>query len=256
MVLITGAGGLIGTVLREGLADAYDVRGLDRRRVRGAAVRRVDVTHSRKLVQMCEGVDAIVDLATIASLRRGWEEALSDCRGRVNVLEAARTSGVGRYIFASSNHVTGLYELEHPYAEIVAGSYGDLDPTATPLIGPISQPRPDGPYAVGKLFGEAASKYYSDRFGLSCISLRIGTVNRENRPTEPRDYATLLTYRDLVHLVDCAVQAPPDLRYGVYYGVSANRWRFWDIANAQDEIGFEPQDDAERFRPAFETETA
>jgi uronate dehydrogenase len=255
VVLITGAGGLIGTVLRSGLADTYDVRGVDRRRVPDAAVRRSDVTHPRELARMLEGVDAIVDLATVATLRRGWEEALIDCRGRVDVLEAARASGVGRYVFASSNHVTGLYELEHPYAAIVAGSYGGLDPAATPLIGPASPLRPDGPYAVGKLFGEAAGKYYSDWYGLSCICLRIGTVNRADRPTEPRDYATLLTYRDLVHLVDCALRAPLDLHYAVYYGVSANRWRFWDIANAREEIGFEPQDDAERFRPAAEPET-
>lgn len=254
VILITGAGGLIGTVLRAGLADRYDVRGLDRRRVRDAAVRRADVTRPRKLARMFDGVEAIVDLVTIANLRRGWDEALRDCRGRINVLEAARASGVQRFILASSNHVTGLYELEHPYAEIVAGAYEDLDPAATPLIAPTWSPRPDGPYAVGKLFAESAAKYYSDRYGMSCICLRIGTVNREDRPTEPRDYATLLTYRDLVHLVDCALRAPKDLRYGVYYGVSANRWRFWDIEKARQEIGFDPQDDAERFRPNVEKE--
>ena len=252
VVLITGAGGLIGTVLRSGLAGTYDVRGLDRRWVRDPAVSRANVTRPRKLARLFEGVDAVVDLATVASLRKGWKEALRDCRGRVNVLEAARTSGVERYIFASSNHVTGLYELDHPYAAIVAGSYGELDPRATPLIGPTSTLRPDGPYAVGKVFGEEVSKYHSDRFGLSCICLRIGSVNRSDRPNEPRDYATLLTHHDLVHLVECALRAPLDLRYGVYYGVSANTWRFWDISNAREEIGFEPQDDAERFRPAGE----
>jgi len=252
VVLITGAGGLVGTVLRNGLAGRYDVRGLDRRWVRDAAVKRADVRRPRTLARLFEGVDAVVDLATIASLRQSWKEALRDCRGRINVLEAARAAGVGRYVFASSNHVTGLYELDHPYADIVAGSYTDLDPTATPLIGPNSTLRPDSPYAVGKLFGEGASKYHSDLFGLSCICLRIGSVNRSDRPNEPRDYATLLTHRDLVHLVDCALRAPLDLRYGVYYGVSANRWRFWDISNAAKEIGFEPQDDAERFRPTRE----
>ena len=53
-----------------------------------------------------------------------------------------------------------------------------------------------------------------------------------------------------------ALRAPRELRYGVYYGVSANRWRFWDIANAREEIGFEPQDDAERFRPTASAKTA
>jgi hypothetical protein len=48
--------------------------------------------------------------------------------------------------------------------------------------------------------------------------------------------------------VGCALRAPLELRYGVYYGVSANTWRLWDVANAAKELDFEPQDDAERFR--------
>ena len=64
----------------------------------------------------------------------------------------------------------------------------------------------------------------------------------------PRHYATLLSHGDLVRLVDCALRAPLELRYGVYYGVSANTWRLWDVANAAKELDFEPQDDAERFR--------
>jgi hypothetical protein len=44
------------------------------------------------------------------------------------------------------------------------------------------------------------------------------------------------------------VTAPADLQYGIYYGVSRNTWRFWDIGDARDEIGYEPQEDAERFR--------
>jgi hypothetical protein len=98
------------------------------------------------------------------------------------------------------------------------------------------------------MLGEAASRYYAERYGLSCICLRIGTVNGANRPLRPRHFATLLSHPDLVEIVDCAIRAPRELRYGVYYGVSANTWRFWDIANAYDELGFDPQDDAERFR--------
>ena len=252
-VLITGAGGLIGGILRRGLPDAaHAVRGLDHRLVDDPRVLHADVMRPDTLAGMFDGVEAVVDLASRAGPELEWDDVLLDCQGRINVLEAARAQGVRRYIFASSNRVTGSYETEHPYAEIVSGSYAGLDPAATPLIGVAAPPRPDGPYAVGKSFGEVAGRHYSERYELSCICLRIGSVNVPDRPTEPREFATLLTHRDLVHLVDCALRAPRTLRYGVYYGVSANTWRFWDIENAAQDLGFRPTDDAERFRASLQ----
>lgn len=247
-ILITGAAGLIGGILRAGLASQHTVTGLDRRRGRGEGLRRSDITRRRGLTRSFEGAEVVVDLASSARSDVRWEDAVADCRGRVNVLEAACAAGVRRYVYASSNHVTGLYEHDEPYSRIVKGMYDGLDPAAIPLITAEAPPRPDGPYAVCKVFGEAAARYYAEERGLSCICLRIGTVLRDDRPTQPRHYATLLSHADLVRLVACAVSAPPDVAYGVYYGVSANRWRFWDIDNARREIGYEPQDDTERFR--------
>ena len=31
-------------------------------------------------------------------------------------------------------------------------------------------------------------------------------------------------------------------------GVSDNKWRFWDISNARELVGYAPRDDAERWR--------
>ena len=92
-VLITGAAGLIGGVLWDRLADEYLLKGLDRRWVRDRRISRADVTNRRKLARLFEGAEAIVDLATAATLRLGWDDVLRDCRGRINVLEAARASG-------------------------------------------------------------------------------------------------------------------------------------------------------------------
>jgi nucleoside-diphosphate-sugar epimerase len=247
-VLITGAAGLIGSVLRESLGEAHTLAGIDRRRVSVRGIRRADVRRLRSIESSFAGVDAVVDLATGSDTDLAWSEVWGDSAARVNVLEAARRHGVTRYVFASSNHVTGLYERDHPYAEIVAGAYDGLDPAATPLIGSQTPLRPDGPYAVGKAAAEAAARYYADAFGLSCVCLRIGTVNREDRPLRPRHFATLLTHADLTRLVECAIRAPLEHRFGIYYGVSQNTWRFWDVDEARAGIGFVPQDNAERFR--------
>jgi nucleoside-diphosphate-sugar epimerase len=248
-ILITGAAGLLGRVLVGGLGERYAVSGIDRMGSRRGQMRRVDMSKQKGLDSLFDGFDTVIDLAALPSERTPWSEVWrNNLPATMNALDAARRGGVRRYVFASSNHVTGMYERDAPYAAISAGEYDGLDPRQTPLIEPSWPLRPNGPYAIGKALGEAAARYYSDAFGLSAICLRIGTVNRENRPTAPRHFATLLSHADLLRLVQAAVTAPADLQYGIYYGVSRNTWRFWDIGDARDEIGYEPQEDAERFR--------
>ena len=119
-----------------------------------------------------------------------------------------------------------MYENDSPYADIVAGRYEGITPDDIPPITTAMPIRPDGPYGIVKALGEAAERYFADEFGLSAICLRIGTLNRESRSQAPRQFATLLTHDDLVQLVDKSIRAPDDLRFGIYYGVSNNRWRF------------------------------
>ena len=227
-----------------GLEGRYDIVGVDRTIRRPPNVRRRNLARSRGLAGIFAGTDTVVDLAGLASDRTEWKAVWrNNLPATLNVLEAARRAGVRRYVFASSNHVTGGYEREPPYSAIVAGDYDGLDPRWIPLVRTDWPVRPDGAYALGKVLGEAAARWYSDAFGLSAICLRIGTVNAEGRPREPRHFATLLTHADLLRLVEAALTA--DVRFAVCYGVSRNTWRFWDISN---EIGYEPQDDAERYR--------
>lgn len=252
-VLITGAAGLAGSILWSGLEGRYSLVGLDRRRTGGRDIRRGHMTRLRSIEPAFRGVDAVIDLAADpdpqATWRRVWK---NNVRATMNALEAAQRNGVQRYVFASSTHVTGMYEHDPPYSAIASGNYGGLDPASIPMIGATSPIRPDGPYAVGKVLGEAAARFHSDAYGISTICLRLGSIRPHDRPTRPRHFATLLSHADLVRLVECALEAPADLRFGVYYGVSANRWRFWDIADAEEALGYAPQDDAERFRSATE----
>ena len=249
-VLVTGAGGLIGTVLREGLAGSYTVHGLDV--AAGPGVDRVaDMRRLDRIVPAFEGMSAVVDLAADSDASATWETVQrNNIPATVNALEAARIAGVRRVVFASSNHVTGMVERDEPYASILAGAYNGLDPESLVRVSVGDPVRPDGPYGVGKALGEAAARYYAEEFGLSVICLRIGSVNHADRPTNARHFATLLTHRDLVDLVRCCLAAPESVRFAVFYGVSANTWRIWDIENARETIGFVPRDDAESRRAA------
>ena len=247
-VLVTGAAGTIGRILLDGLADEYALHGLDARR--GPGVEHVvDTAKGRRLARRFDGMQAVVDLAADPSVTASWKSVReNNIPATANALEAAREAGVRRVVFASSNHVVGMYERDEPYASIVSGRYDGLDPEELPRLTADVPIRPDGPYGIGKALGEAAARYYAEEFGLSAICLRIGTVNAANRPENARQFATLLTHRDLVQLVRRCLAAPDSVRFAVLYGVSANTWRFWDLEEARLTVGYEPEDDAEAWR--------
>lgn len=233
----------------DGLSDAYDLVGLDRRRDRGAGVRRVDLRRMRRLPGVFDGVDTVIDLAAHPDAEAGWDPILrNNVPATTNVLRAAHEAGVRRVVFASSCHAAFLYERDEPYASIVAGRYDGLDPGTVPRLRGDVPARPDGPYGVVKVMGEAAGRWYAEEHGMSVICLRLGTVTRDDRPGWSRHYATLLSRADLTRLARACVDAPADVRYATYFGVSANTWRFWDIEQPRAEIGYEPRDDAERWR--------
>jgi hypothetical protein len=103
--------------------------------------------------------------------------------------------------------------------------------------------RPDGDYGSSKAFGEIIARQYLDNYGIKSVCLRIGWVIRDDDPSvnEP-GMKIWLSHRDLVELIRRSIFS--DIDFGVYYGVSNNRKRFWHISNAEKEIGYKPKDDA------------
>ena len=113
-VLITGAAGRIGRVLRAGLKDRYQLRLMDRQPIAGAEVADVHIGDAADLEWMetvCAGVDAVVHLAGDPSMGASWQSVLDiNIKGTYATYEAARRGGASRLVFASSNHATGFYE--------------------------------------------------------------------------------------------------------------------------------------------------
>ena len=71
-------------------------------------------------------------------------------------------------------------------------------------------------------------------------------MNAEDRPHRGGGWGgTWCSQRDIVQLVERCVNAPDDLRFGIFYGMSDNRWCWVDIQNARDVLGYAPQDRAE-----------
>ena len=227
-MLITGAAGAIGSCLREGLRPlAYELVLTDERPldpVAGERFVRAGLTDHEALLRATEGADAIVHLGAVSS-ESPFDELLGpNLVGTFNVFEAARRSRVPRVLFASSNHATGFYPVE----QMLTGQ---------------EPPRPDSLYGVTKVYGEALGHLYADKFGLDVVCIRIGSFLE--RPLQVRDLSTWLSRADSVRLF-AACLAAPDVGFRVVYGASANTRLHWDLSPAR-ELGYEPQDDAERY---------
>ena len=111
-VLVTGAEGVIGTAVREHLGARYELTSLTLTPQEFPS-HVADIADLDAILPAFEDVDAVVHLAASAGLETPWDDVLhNNIVGTYNVFEAARLAGVSRVVFASSNHVIGMYELD------------------------------------------------------------------------------------------------------------------------------------------------
>jgi NAD+ dependent glucose-6-phosphate dehydrogenase len=232
-VLITGAGGSIGGSLADRLRETYDLR-LVYRRTRPAEPpvqdwRTLDLADLPGLTEAMQGIDAVVHMAADPEVDATWESVLhNNIIGTYNVFEAARQAGVKKIIFASTNHVMGMYDRDGMW----------------PIF--ADQPiRPDSLYGVSKAFGEALGRFWYDQHGISVICMRIGWML-----PEPHDQIARwmwLSPRDCAQIVSRAIDS--SIGFDIVYAISQNTTRRWDITKTIEHFGYRPQDDAETFFP-------
>ena len=250
-VLITGSGGRIGAILRDALGNRYDLSGIDRVPVPGFDSAVANLADLDAIIPAFRGAQAVVHLA--AEPRHtpdiGWDLLMPDnVVATANIFEAAHQGGVSRVIFFSSMHVNGLYERDLPYSAIAQGNYEGLNPDQVALVTHQMPVRPDGPYAVSKVFGEALGRYYAEELGMTVICVRLGTVGRDDRPgDDPRSYVSWFSHRDLTRMVERCVEVE-GITYDIFFGASANTWKIYDTPRAWQVLGFQPQDNAEDYR--------
>lgn len=246
VVLVTGAEGTIGTAVRAGLGERHEVVSLTRE-PQDFPSHVGDIADLESIRPAFEGVWAVVHLAASAAVESRWEDVLqNNLIGTYNVFEAARRAGVERVVFASSNHVIGMYEVEGG-PEL----YRLDDPRVYDHTAEI---RPDSLYGVSKAYGEALGRFYAERHGLKVFCLRIGWVPpgddpldaEPERPVEEwrrRIRAVWLSHRDCAQLVERCLEAD-GVRFAIVYGISDNPRQFWDLAHARELLGYSPQDRA------------
>jgi uronate dehydrogenase len=227
-ILITGAAGRIGTMLRPRLAGGgRTLRLLDTAELiagPGEEAIRASVTDMAAMTSACQGADAVIHLAGLPG-EAPWPEILQiNIHGTYVTFEAARRAGVPRMVFASSNHAVGF------------------SPRESFPVPDYAFPAPDTYYGVAKVAGEGLAATYHYRYGIDAVCIRILTCFE--RPPSARALATWLSPDDAGRLFEACLTAPaPGFR--VVFGVSANTRGGWvSLAEARS-LGYEPRDDAE-----------
>ena len=171
MYLVTGGAGFIGSHIVEKLVgmgervrvlDNFSSGGLENLRDLMNKIELVfgDLLDQAVVQKAMEGVDVVFHEAALRSVPFSVENPALvnrvNVEGTVNVLIAARDTGVRRVVYASSSSVYGNTKV--------------LPKSEHLLPGPVS------PYAVSKLSGEYYSKVFTELYGLETVSLRYFNV--------------------------------------------------------------------------------
>ncbi len=221
-VLLTGAAGGVGTVLRKllqgvyaelRLSDVVEPKGLGKDEKFVPA----DLADMAAVEKIVKGIDGIIHLGGV-SIEKPWEMVhQANIVGCYNLFEAARKHRVKRVVFASSNHAIGFYRRRR-------------------RIGTDAPVRPDSRYGVSKAFGEALGALYADKYGLRVLCIRIG--NFGDKPADLRRMSIWISPDDLVQLIRIGLEHPA-LTYEIVYGASDNARSWWDNA-AAFRLGYKP----------------
>ena len=249
-VLVTGASGLIGSLVVKNLARKYELSALNRRPVQEIPCLQADIADLDAILPAFRDIDTVLHLAGYTDDVTDWEGTERvNIKGTYNVYEAARRNGARRIVFASSGGVMLGYELDSPYTEIVAAEY-DRIPAQWTMIPDTAPVRPITVCYVSKVFGEVLGRMYSDQYGISVLNIRLGAVLAEDKPALRRHFPGYLSHADCIQMIEKCIDAPATVQYDIFQAISNNRYRWRDIEHARKVIGYEPTGSAENFEIA------
>jgi NAD+ dependent glucose-6-phosphate dehydrogenase len=242
-IVLIGGLGTIGKIVEKGLEDIYELLVLDVAEPAGipnANYRKADVSRiDQLLAAIPDDAHALVNLAGLPKSPDLLDaEATRFCidvyvTGSYNVFLAAALKGVGKVVFASSNHVTGAYEkngLSLLGRRIRTDDY----------------PLPDSLYGAMKLCAELFGYSFWKEKNISVICLRIGTVAEDELSklrSDKRTHRTILSGRDTIDIFKSAIET--EIEYGVYYAVSDNPGNPWDISETIDKLRSNPEQNSQ-----------
>ena len=260
-VLMTGACGVVSSLLMSDLQDRYDLRLTDVRPPDSndpvfEHLQIADLVDSNRdsYRHLFEGVDTVIHNAFVGYGAKDvgaaqFEHEFANVRMAHNIYQTALEENVARVVMTSSNHASDYYEtllLDHrldsigPETQNRAHSYYGWAKDSYEHLGFL--------FALGRWTGRS----------LPNVQIRIGGPRETDLENcEPGDLRTMrralaayLSQRDLNQLYVRSIETESILdKHGVpfqiFYGISGNTHAFWSIVNARKVIGYAPQDNSE-----------
>ncbi|MEZ4836354.1 MAG: NAD(P)-dependent oxidoreductase [Caldilineaceae bacterium] len=260
-VMVTGASGLIASLLLPALRERYDlvlvdVRTTDRNGVEVDGVQIANLADKNRDAyrHLFGGVDAVVHLGFLNTHEKDnvdlyFQNEMINVQMAYNIYQVAWEEGVRRVVMASSNHAADYYEpliLEHrwdfvtPDMRALSDNYYGWAKEVYEHLGFV--------FAVGKNNGSP----------LENVQIRIGgpretdldTIELGDLVRMRRALAVYISQRDLAQLVIKSIETEDihneqGVPFQVVYGISENNQAFWGLANARRVLGYAPQDNSE-----------
>lgn len=172
--LITGGAGFIGSniteyLLAHGAGSVHVLDNLSEGKIENIKAfegmpnfhfEEADIVDPQVCLDACKGIDFVCHQAALGSVPRSIDNPIAtnhaNVTGFLNLLTAAKDSGVKRFVFASSSSVYG----DSPVLPKVENQIG----------------KPLSPYAASKLIDEIYADVFSRNYGLEYVGLRYFNV--------------------------------------------------------------------------------
>jgi uronate dehydrogenase len=234
-IVLTGAAGKLARRMRAPLSKlcrqlvVSDIVGLE---ANGNEIAmQCDLSDAAAVDALLKGANTVVHFAGYPR-EAAWSTLIpANIVSVTNLWEAALKNGVQRIVYASTNHVVGMYPVDR-----------EVDVTA--------ELKCDSRYGVTKAFTETVARFYYEKFGIESLGIRIGRC--EDEATDERMLSTWIHPEDLARLIALGITHP--VQADVVYGVSANS-KGWCLNPPLGQFPYTPAHSADKFADAIASAT-
>lgn len=231
-VFVTGSSGFIGRLISKHLvSNGFYVCGFDKKASQDAIVNEFvlgDLEDINLLRKSIRGMDCIIHLAAFSDDGDFVDNLIKpNIIGVYNIFEAAKLENISQIIFASSIQAA---DIDYPTDKI-----------------DVETRHPTNHYALLKIWAEDVGRMYSELYGISVLSIRLGWVLKGDyelaKISKNENWKKLyFSHNDLRRFfLKCLSSSFPN--YASLYALSIqDDGDQYDMVPAREIIGYEPHD--------------